>query len=250
MSGWIKLHRKLTDWEWYSDVNTTRVFLHLLLVANHKDKKWRGIDIKRGQKLTSLSKLADETNLSIKNIRTAIKRLKTTNEVASYSTAQHTVFTMVNYDLYQSEAHEVANEWQASGTQGATNKNVKNVKNDNNKPIVQPKAKQNKFTEFDLENAKWMSGLIDNLNPNRKQPNFESWAEDIRKMREIDKRSIEEVQRVFSWANSDSFWQSNILSPSKLRSKFDDLVIKSKSSNGKSNLAIDTSQIDYQGGAM
>lgn len=130
MSGWIKLHRKLTEWEWYSDVNTSRVFLHLLLVANHKDKKWRGIDIKRGQRLTSLSKLAEETNLSVKNVRTAIKRLKSTSEVASYSNAQHTVFTIVNYESYQSVASEVASEGQANGKQGATNKNVKNENNE------------------------------------------------------------------------------------------------------------------------
>jgi len=129
-TGWIKIHRQLLDWEWYNDVNTTRLFLHLLLVANHKDNKWRGIDIKRGQRLTSISALADETNLSIKNIRTSIKRLKATNEVASYSTAQHTVFTMVNYDLYQAEANEVANKGQAKGKQGATNKNDKNDNNE------------------------------------------------------------------------------------------------------------------------
>tara|TARA_R110001632_G_C11260518_1_gene409834 strand:- start:129 stop:782 length:654 start_codon:yes stop_codon:yes gene_type:complete len=130
-TGWVKLHRQLLDWEWYSDVNTTRVFLHLLLVANHKDNNWRGIEIKRGQRLTSISSLASETSLSIKNIRTSIKRLKTTNEVASYSTAQHTVFTMVNYDLYQDEASEVANKGQAKGKQRATNNNDKNEKNEN-----------------------------------------------------------------------------------------------------------------------
>ena len=130
-TGWVKLHRQLLNWEWYNDVNTTRVFLHLLIVANHKDNKWRGIDIKRGQRLTSISSLASETNLSIKNIRTSIKRLKSTNEVASYSTAQHTVFTMVNYDLYQDEASEVASKGQAKGKQGATNKNDKNEKNVN-----------------------------------------------------------------------------------------------------------------------
>jgi len=134
-TGWVKLHRQLLDWEWYNDVNTTRVFLHLLIVANHKDNKWRGIDIKRGQRLTSISALASETNLSIKNIRTSIKRLKSTNEVASLSTAQHTVFTMINYDLYQDEANEVANKGQAKGKQGATNKNDKNEKNDKKEDI-------------------------------------------------------------------------------------------------------------------
>jgi hypothetical protein len=132
-AGWIKLHRQLLDWEWYNDVNTTRVFLHLLLVANHKDNNWRGIEIKRGQRLTSISGLASETNLSIKNIRTSIKRLKSTNEVASHSTAQHTVFTMVNYDLYQDEASKVASKGQAKGKQGATNNNDKNEDNDKNK---------------------------------------------------------------------------------------------------------------------
>ena len=136
-TGWVKLHRQLLDWEWYNDVNTTRVFLHLLMKANHKDNKWRGIDIKRGQRLTSISALASETNLSIKNIRTSIKRLKSTNEVASLSTAQHTVFTMVNYDLYQDEANEVASKGQAKGKQGATNKNDKNENNDKNKDLYQ-----------------------------------------------------------------------------------------------------------------
>ena len=129
-TGWIKLHRQLINWEWYNDVNTTRVFLHLLMVANHKGNKWRGIEIKRGQRLTSISALASETNLSIKNIRTSIKRLKSTNEVASHSTAQHTVFTIVNYDSYQEVASEVASEGQAKGKQGATNKNDKTEKND------------------------------------------------------------------------------------------------------------------------
>ena len=40
MSGWIKIHRQILEWEWYSDTNTFRVFLHLLLKANHKEKKY------------------------------------------------------------------------------------------------------------------------------------------------------------------------------------------------------------------
>lgn len=41
MDGWIKLHRKLINWEWYQDTNVKVVFLHLLLIANHEDKKWQ-----------------------------------------------------------------------------------------------------------------------------------------------------------------------------------------------------------------
>lgn len=153
-TGWIKIHRQLLDWEWYSDVNTTRVFLHLLLVANHKDNKWRGIIIKRGQKLTSISSLANETSLSIKNIRTSIKRLKSTNEVASYSNAQYTVFTMINYDLYQDEANEVASQGQAKGKQVATNKNDKN---DKNKDICQLVTDEYNLKLSDLGKVKVLS---------------------------------------------------------------------------------------------
>ena len=46
MNGWIKLHRKITEWEWYTDRNTLAVFLHLLIMANIEDKKYRGYDVK------------------------------------------------------------------------------------------------------------------------------------------------------------------------------------------------------------
>ena len=101
--GWIKLHRSMLDWEWYSDVNVCRLFMHFILVANHKDTKWRGIDIKRGQRLTSLNSLESETGLTKSQIRTAIKKLISTQEIAQQSHAQHTVFTIVNYDSYQGD---------------------------------------------------------------------------------------------------------------------------------------------------
>ena len=49
MDGYIKLHRKMTEWEWYSDSNTKTVFLHLLLEANFKPTKYRGVELEAGQ---------------------------------------------------------------------------------------------------------------------------------------------------------------------------------------------------------
>ena len=193
-TGWVKLHRQLLDWEWYNDVNTTRVFLHLLMVANHKDNKWRGIDIKRGQRLTSISALASETNLSIKNIRTSIKRLKSTNEVASHSTAQHTVFTMVNYDLYQDEASEVANKGQAKGKQGATNKNdntEKNVNKDLYQLVVDEfNSKLSELGEVkDLSDKRkaWIKGTIKQMEKTDNDfSKIETWVRYFNYVSEID----------------------------------------------------------------
>lgn len=146
MSGWISLHRDITKWEWYDDVNTCRVFIHCLLRANHEPAKWRGIDIDRGQFISSLSKLATETNLTVKQIRTSISKLNKTGEVASQGHAQHTVFTVKNYDKYQGEGKlsgtASASEGQAKGKRGATNNKDNNKKNE--EEVITP----SRFDEF------------------------------------------------------------------------------------------------------
>ena len=80
--GFIVLHRSLLDWEWYTDTNTCHLFTHLLLTVNHTPKEWKGITIARGQRVASYSKLALETGLTVKEIRTALNHLKQAGEVA------------------------------------------------------------------------------------------------------------------------------------------------------------------------
>jgi len=63
MNGFIKLHRQLKEWEWYTDNNVKSLFLHCLLSANFKEKKWQGKTIKRGQFITSLNHLSIETGM-------------------------------------------------------------------------------------------------------------------------------------------------------------------------------------------
>lgn len=99
--GWIKLHRGMLNWEWYGDISTKTLFLHLLLTANHKPMKWRGLIIERGQKLTSRAKLKRETGLTDKQIRTSLLRLKKTNEVAIEGAKKGSLITLCEYDTYQ-----------------------------------------------------------------------------------------------------------------------------------------------------
>jgi hypothetical protein len=106
MQGWIKLHRKFLKWEWYDDANTCRLFIHLLLKANHEDTKWHGIPIKRGQHLTSLKTLKKELHLSIQSIRTSFKHLKSTHEITIKATKKHSIIELVNYDVYQNTEKE------------------------------------------------------------------------------------------------------------------------------------------------
>jgi len=127
-NGWIKIHRKLLDWEWYDEPNVMRLFLHLLLKANHKDKSYRGTVIKKGTLLTGRDLLAKETGLSIQQIRTAINKLKSTNEITIKTNKQGSVIQIVKYEEYQIVTNIVTNKQPDSNQQLTTNKNVKKEK--------------------------------------------------------------------------------------------------------------------------
>ncbi len=94
--------------------------------------------------------------------------------------------------------------------------------------VVQPKAKPSKykFDSYQMEFAQWMHSQLLIQNPNFKKPNLESWANTLRLMLEVDKRDAVKVGEVFTWANQDEFWSSNILSPASLRKQFDKLIVK------------------------
>lgn len=100
-NGFVVIRRKMLDWGWYTNVKTKTLFLHCILKANWEEKEWQGIKIKRGQFVTSLSKLAIETGLTVDEVRTALKHLNFTNEITSAGTSKNTVITVKNYDSYQ-----------------------------------------------------------------------------------------------------------------------------------------------------
>lgn len=129
MSGWVKLHRQILEWEWYDDHNTFRLFIHLLLKANHKEKKYRGMILQAGTILTSRDILALEVGLSVRQTRTALDKLKSTNEVAIKTSGQGTIIQIVNYSKYQVETNETTNERPTSDQQTTTNKKEKKEKN-------------------------------------------------------------------------------------------------------------------------
>jgi hypothetical protein len=100
-TGWIKLHRKLLEWGWYKDVPVYKLFTHLLLTANREPKTWKGIRIKSGQVVTGRHSLAEQTGLTEQQIRTALEKLKSTNEITISATNRSTLISIVNWQSYQ-----------------------------------------------------------------------------------------------------------------------------------------------------
>lgn len=139
IEGFVVEYRKIMQWEWYTDVNTAHLFRHCILKANHIEKTWQGVKVKRGSFITSLQKLSTETGLTVKQVRTALEKLEKTGEVANCSTSKYRIITVNNYDCYQSEgkqkgkregkqrAIKKADKGQSEGKQRATtNKYISN----------------------------------------------------------------------------------------------------------------------------
>lgn len=120
--GYISLSRKIMYWDKYTDGNTFRLFIHLLLLANWEDKEWKGISIKRGQVITSINKLANQIQLTTQQTRTSLNKLILTNEITKYANKQYTIITIVNYEKYQNNNKQNNNENNNQITNDTTNK--------------------------------------------------------------------------------------------------------------------------------
>ena len=134
-STFIKLDRNIQEWRWFKDGNTFRVFIYLLLNANVKKNGFKGIDINRGQLATSHKSIAEKLGLTEMQVRVAIKHLKLTGEITSQIHHDFSLYTVVNYELYQGTiTGNITGKQQASNKQITSKqqryKNVKNEKNE------------------------------------------------------------------------------------------------------------------------
>lgn len=130
--GYIKLHRSILDWQYWDDHNTTRLLIYFLVSVNYEPKKWKGIDIKAGQLITSYDKISVSTGLTIKQIRRSIKLLVECNEVIQETASKFQSITLVKWEELQVEEIKRAGKGQAKGNeregQRATTKETKEEK--------------------------------------------------------------------------------------------------------------------------
>lgn len=144
MKGFIKLHRSILDWEWYKDTNTKHLFIHLLLNACYDNCRFMGKSVKRGEYITSLTRLSNDLNIPVRQLRTSLKRLVKTGEIDTQTTNKYTKVTILNYDSYQvdevKKKRKATSKRQTKDTQATKiSKNIIN-KEDNNSMIKKCKT--------------------------------------------------------------------------------------------------------------
>ncbi len=92
--------------------------------------------------------------------------------------------------------------------------------------------------------AEWLHSLIKHRKPNFREPNWPDWYAEMDKIMRIDRRTCEQLHELIGWCQQDSFWQNNILSPSKLRKQLDRLELPTSRDNpALANTKISTSLI-------
>lgn len=112
--GYIKLYKKMENWQWYKESTTLHLFIDLLLDANFEESKIGFQIIKRGQCLTSLKRMSLRTGLSYRQIRTCLDKLQKSGEIDKQSTNRYSIITINNYNDYQDSDKQKTNKRQTS----------------------------------------------------------------------------------------------------------------------------------------
>lgn len=133
--SYIKLDRKMLEWEWFTEPSTAHLWVYILLKANHKRKTWQNMVIDEGCFVTSEARLCVETGLSRQQVRTALSKLISTNEITKISTKTYTLICVNKWADYQ-YCPDVANQeitnvaTNRPYSTATTTKEVKEVKED------------------------------------------------------------------------------------------------------------------------
>lgn len=260
--GFALIHRQFMDSKLYKDSQAVHLWLHLILKANHVDEpvdtELGVIMVKRGQMITGRPTLVMETFIPDNKVKSLLRTFEAKGMIKTESKGRKfSLLTIIKYDDFQHLNCPTVVQPMSNGNPSdnaalsdvcptdvqrlsINNNNIlnTNVFNDrqrkaNSLPerakLIRPEAaiqtpKGDKWgTADDLKAAEWMFGKIKIVSPTAKTPKWPSWANDVRLMRSALEVTHKRICEVFCWANADAFWQSNIMSPSKLREKWDTL---------------------------
>jgi hypothetical protein len=254
--AFIKVDRTIFDTDIFDHPLVFRLYMLILKEAHYGDGYTiNGIKLGRGQWLRSYRKLRDDLEYkdgrgykkpSVSTIKRAINRLVeygliTTKEPDS-GTDSGTLFTVVETQEYQgvsetenqiAERIEVhsrnTRETLAEHSQNEKEEEKKEEeKKDNNnnrrkRPVYADDSPYIKMADYFLQKIhEWYPEY-------KRKSDAQKWADDFRKLHELDKKSKQAIKAVIDWATSHHFWQSNILSPDKLRKQFQRLYAQMKS---------------------
>lgn len=206
--GYIKLFRSMTNWEWYQDANTTRVFLHLLFNANLEETRYMNHIIPKGGLVTGYPKLSEQLNISVQSVRTAFKHLKSTNEITVESTNRFSIVTIVNWEKYQGGKVKPTGKTTVNQTvsQQSTNSQLTTEKEYKNKELKNIKEEIHK-EEISINSYEAVQELFNKTCIFFKPCSVITKTRSDKLKKLLNQFSIENIRVVFEKANNSAFLQ-------------------------------------------
>ena len=229
--GAIFIHRGIWEnWLWEEKpFSKGQAWIDMLLLANHKDQKvpYKGniTLIKRGEFIRSERDLSFRWGWSKSKVHAFLSLLKSDEMINILSDQKANRISVLNYDTYQTLQISKKPIEDQLKTSKRPVKDLNNNENNENNVFSE------NSDEFRL--ALYLFNHIRKRNPKHKKPDIQKWALHIDYMIRLDLRSVDEIKKVISWCQKDSFWQNNILSTSKLRNQYDQLILKMGNGNNK-----------------
>ena len=249
--GWIKVYRSVRDhWLWENgNERYAKWWIDILMMVNHESHKvlvnGKLIEIAAGERLTSINKLATQWGATRRTVDRFLKLLADDDMISFNKSRENgTTLKVIHYaDYQQFEAKSVKGSAQATAqgmaqrtAQRTTHKQEpKNDKNEKKEDSQHSRKWEYADDSPEMIEAVYLWEKIKGNNPEHRKPNLQSWADDVRKMHELDHRPFDKIHKMIDWCQFDSFWQTNILSASKLRSKYDTMAAQAnrKFSSGR-----------------
>ncbi len=157
MAGWQKIYRDIQDhWLWEDKpFSRGQAWIDLILLVNHEDNKTlidgELIEVKRGSKITSLRKLADQWGWSTTKVKKFLELLQKEQMIKFESDNKKTLVSIENYSVYQSKDNTENTVKKQSDNTEVTQKNFKS-----NSEVIQKKTNKNdkEYIKNDKEEEK------------------------------------------------------------------------------------------------
>lgn len=131
MSGWIKIHRKIIEWEWADDSNVMCLWMHILCRANFEPSRYKGFDIPIGSLVYGHEAFSSHTGLTVMQTRTALKKLEKSKNITIKRTNKFSIISITKWSEYQEDNRQVTDKQQASNRQVTAYKEYKNKERKN-----------------------------------------------------------------------------------------------------------------------
>lgn len=223
------------------------------------------VNLKPGQAIFGRKEWGERLNIDQYKVNRTILLFKDAEMISLFTVAKkYSIITISNWEEYQGEKytnfapnHTQENEQKNTQAETALNKALKaictqentqenerglHVSYTHNKKVKNEKKKDNKLSSsFDENSIEYtlaveLKQFILSNNENAKVPDdLQKWSYDINKMIRLDKRSEQDIRNAIKYSQTSKFWQCNILSPAKLREKFDTLYLQQKNDKGGNN---------------